>query len=205
MTIDLRRLLQKLTVSSTVLVALAFGSLAHGQLAPPEQLKINTLTWAGTGCPPGSVAGSISDDNLAFTLASSELAAQIPPGKIDRKNCTLVMDLAIPPGWQLAIPSFNIAGFIEVDNGVVARTTGVHKWEGQSQIATLTRSWKGPIRADPYHFTDTIGIEALVWSRCGADRNLLINISASVSGDSGGGIATIENIDFRPVWKRCCR
>jgi hypothetical protein len=207
MKIDLRKLLQKLTASSAALLALTFGSLAYGQLAPPEQLVINNLTWAGSGCPPGSVAGSVSDDNLAFTLAFSKYQAQIPPGSLARKNCTLVLDLAIPQGWTVTIFKVNYVGFTQLLAGTNARQSSTYKWEGQSQIASLSSSWSGPVTVDPYHFTDTIGLEALVWSRCGVDRNLLINTSISISGKEG--IITTDTIDgelketYGLSWKKC--
>jgi len=207
MNINLRKSLQRFTVSSTALLALTFGSLAYAQLAPPDQLVIENLSWSGTGCPPGSVEGSVSDDNLAFTLAFSEYAAQIPPRRIDRKNCALVLDLAVPQGWSLTILKVNYVGFTQLEAGTRARQTSTYKWEGQPDLARLSTSWTGPIIVDPYNFTDTLGLEAVVWSRCGVNRNLIINTGISVSGREG--LIATDTIDgelketYGLSWRRC--
>ena len=96
----------------------AMGSLLlSGSLfatAPSGEITINDINYNGSGCPIGTVAQNVSDDNKAFTVIFSDYIAEAGDGislRDGRKNCQLTLSLSVPQGWQYSIASFDYRGF----------------------------------------------------------------------------------------------
>src|SRR5262245_51642085 len=106
-----RRILQmKLTSyisrSYFVLLALAVGGSALALGPDASKVKIHGISYAGSGCPAGSVSQMVSPDAEAFTLLFDSYIAEAGPGVSlanGRKNCQIAVDLRFPSGWSYTI------------------------------------------------------------------------------------------------------
>lgn len=194
---------------------LTIGSIAYSQEGPPAgTVTIAGIVEAGTGCPPGSVASNVANDRQAFTLLFSQFVASIGPGipiSEARKNCTMNIDLKFPSGWTYTIFTVDYRGFAQLDDKVTGAQTSQYYFQGQPQTATLRTNLVGP-RAEDYTIRDTLGLNAVVWSPCGAVRALNINAAVNVNNQNnltGRGLMTLDTVDgavvhtYGLIWRRC--
>ena len=89
----------------------------------PGEVYIQDITYNGSGCPIGTVAENVSDDNQAFTLTFSDYIAEAGPGvsiRDGRRNCQVTLDLHVPQGWQFSLASFDYRGYVFLDEGMQA-------------------------------------------------------------------------------------
>lgn len=186
------------------------GALAFG----PDNVEIDSIVWAGSGCPAGSVSSNVSDDNQAFTLLFDEYIAEIGPfvsKREKRKNCTINIDLSYPQGWSFSIFKVDYRGFASLDRGVKGTQKSTYYFQGSSNSISMQSNFYGPTDED-YVASDSLGLSALVWSPCGENRSLNINSQVRLDNRrnvNGSGIMTLDSIDgnikqiYHIKWKRC--
>lgn len=203
-----------LTASS----ALASGlKMDHGANAldtspNPNEVHIQSIAYAGSGCPAGTVSESVAPDAKAFTLLFDSYVAEGGPGillKESRKNCQIAVDLRFPQGWSYTIFDVDYRGYVRIDRGASGLQKSSYYFQGQSLGASLQSTFVGPVDKD-YHFRDTLGLDALVWSPCGMSRALNINTQVRVTTRaSQRALMTIDSIDgqlthvYGIKWRRC--
>jgi hypothetical protein len=204
-----RGLLRSLSISWCLLAA---GAAIAGEV--PPHATITSLAYAGTGCPAGTVAENLSPDLKAFTLRFEAYVAEVGPRvpfNEARKNCQLTVDIEAPPGWSYSIGVVDYRGYVALEAGVEGVQSAAYYFQGQSATGRLHTVMKGPKEED-YRVTDTLGLEALVWSPCGAQRALNINSEVRVVSSrhpDGAGLITLDSLDGRIEhvygirWQRC--
>jgi hypothetical protein len=197
---------------ATVLLLTAGATQAFADA--PAYVRVRSITYAGSGCAAGSVAENISPDRQAFTLLFDSFMAEAGPGvpfTEKRKNCQLNVDLDFPAGWSYSIAKIDYRGYVSLDPGVRALQRASYYFQGSGQTAAASSSAVGPVDQD-YQLEDVLGISALVWSPCGAQRSL--NINTEVRADNslnpaGNGLITTDSIDgtfktiFALQWTHC--
>lgn len=204
---------QKLRAIAILALGLAGSTAAWGEDVP-SYVRIRSINYNGSGCPLNTVAQNIADDKKAFTLLFSEFIAEAGPG-IDlsqsRKNCQITVDMDFPQGYSYSLVSFDYRGYASLDRRVEATQKTTYYFQGQTPSASFASTLRGIYDQD-YHFRDTLGLEALVWSPCGAQRALNLNAQVRVnnrSNTAGRGLMTIDSIDGQVVhkygiqWRRC--
>jgi hypothetical protein len=188
------------------------GMDAAGDAPNPNEVHINSIAYAGSGCPAGSVSESVAPDAKAFTLLFDSYVAEAGPGvllKEGRKNCQIAVDLRFPQGWSYSVIDVDYRGFVQLDPG----TTGLQKtnyyFQGQSFGPSLQSSFRGPVAKD-YHIRDSLGIDAVVWSPCGMTRALNLNTQVRVTASGGRrALMTTDSIDgelthvYGLRWRKC--
>jgi hypothetical protein len=205
-----QKLLSLLTLGTAMMVAVAAPANADA----PIYVRMRNITYAGSGCPAGSVAQNISSDMTAFTLLFDNYVAEVGPGVAfaqRRKNCQLNIDLDFPQGWSYSLFTVDYRGYVSLERGVKGLQQSSYYFQGSSQTGRLRTPMVGPIDRN-YQIRDTLGLSALVWSPCGAQRALNVNteIRADNSGHpSGHGLLTTDSIDgdvkliYGIQWRRC--
>lgn len=123
--------------STTILLAASAITLAAPALgAPtPNDVFINGFTYAGSGCPPLSVANATDDSKSVLTLIYSSYFAQIGPGTLPadrRKNCQVNLDVHYPQGWQYSIFSVDFRGFRDIERYVTGKQVASYYFSGSS-------------------------------------------------------------------------
>ncbi|KAJ3271236.1 hypothetical protein HDV01_006969, partial [Terramyces sp. JEL0728] len=159
--------------------ALAFATTAFSQIivtpgAPggpdPSQVHIKSISYAGTGCPAGSIAQILSDDATTFTLLMSSFVASSGPGTTitdTRKNCQININLNYPQGFSYSIDSVDYRGYVQVPAGIKATQKATYYISGQTQQVSSQTVFSTATDQD-YHSHDEIDVAAYVWSPCGA-------------------------------------
>lgn len=181
----------------------------------PDWVRIRSLSWAGSGCPAGTVAENVAPDLRAFTLLFDAYVAEIGPGlplSLSRRNCQILVDLDFPQGWSFSVFDVDYRGFVSVEPGVSGVQQSAYYFQGEIHTARLQTTLRGP-RVSDYQIRDSLVLDALVWSPCGANRALIINSVVRLMNNNGNssarGLMTTDSIDGKVThvyglqWRRC--
>lgn len=123
--------------SSLLVLAAATLSVAAPTPAGPDpnDVFIDGLNYAGSGCGAGTLVYTTTSDKTAITLLFEEYIASIGPGSNiadSRKNCAVTLDVHIPSGFQFSITTVEYTGFENLDAGVTAVQDALYFFTGQS-------------------------------------------------------------------------
>ncbi|MEU9914923.1 DUF4360 domain-containing protein [Streptomyces sp. NPDC051001] len=182
---------------------------------PPDKIVIKVATVNGSGCPAGTTAVAVSEDNTAFTVTYSDYLAQAG-GNSDptafRKNCQLNLIVHVPQGFTYAIASADYRGFAALQSGASATQRASYYFQGSPDTASRTHPFSGPYN-DNWQATDTTDWAQLVWAPCGVQRNFNINtelrVNAGTSSASKVSFMTMDSTDgdistvYHMAWKEC--
>ncbi|MEV6482546.1 DUF4360 domain-containing protein [Streptomyces sp. NPDC051576] len=199
---------------TTVLPAQHSSSPVFDDL-PPDKIVINVATVNGSGCPQGTTAVAVSEDNTAFTVTYSAYLAQVG-GNSDptafRKNCQLNLVVHVPQGFTYAIASADYRGFASLQPGASGAQKASYYFQGSSNTAAKNHPFNGPYD-DNWQANDTTDVAQLVWAPCGVQRNFNINTELRVSaGSSAPGAVSFMTMDstdgdistvYHMAWEHC--
>jgi len=177
-----------------------------------DDIQLGIPGYGGTGCPAGTVSATLSPDQKELSLIFDQFVAEAgqSSGKsIDRKSCNLAIPVHVPQGFSVSIIDVDYRGFVSLPSQARATLTASYFFAGQ-RGPTFSRNFVGRTDQD-YLFTNTLGVAALVWSRCGDDVNLRINSSMLVRTNSRreDALATVDSVDlsagiiYKLQWRRC--
>ncbi|GAB3145605.1 DUF4360 domain-containing protein [Amycolatopsis sp. NPDC004378] len=144
---------------------------------PPDKIVIDVVNANGTGCPPGTAAVAVSQDNTAFTVTYSTYTALVGvgAGPLDgRKNCQIGLRVHVPQGFTYGIAQADYRGFAHLERGATGLERANYYFQGNSPTAYVQHPLAGPFE-DDWHFTDSTDVGAIVFKPCGEERNLNIN------------------------------
>ena len=188
--------------------------LASTALAEPNpaQVSIRNIAYGGSGCRQGSVGQILSPDAKAFTLLFDEYVAEAGPGVSlaeGRKSCQIAVDLKFPSGWSYSLFTVDYRGYARLDSGTTGLQQSSYYFQGSPSQATLRSEFRGPVNRD-YLIRDKLGLDAVVWSPCGATRAVVINTQVRVSASgSKRALLTTDSITgelqhvYGIQWRRC--
>jgi len=103
-----------------------------------NEVQILGVAFAGTGCPPNSVAGQLSSDLTTLTLLYSSFVAESGKGKgssDSRKNCQLNVKLKYPSGWQFSVFKADYRGYAQIPSGDTGTCKATYYFSGDSKQA----------------------------------------------------------------------
>jgi len=149
---------------------------------PPDHITIDVVTVNGSGCPAGTAAVAVSEDNKAFTVTYSDYLAQVGVGARPtdfRKNCQLNLRVNVPQGFTYGIAQADYRGFAHLERGAYAIQKANYYFQGMSQNDSAQHRYNGP-HSDDWQATDQTEVAAIVYSPCGEKRNFNINTELRV-------------------------
>ncbi|MFD9002094.1 DUF4360 domain-containing protein [Streptomyces sp. NPDC059582] len=193
----------------------AQGASSGFEDPPPDKIVIKVATVNGSGCPQGTTAVAVSEDNTAFTVTYSAYLAQAG-GNSDptayRKNCQLNLLVHVPSGFTYAIASADYRGYAALQSGASATQRASYYFQGSSSTAFRNHPYNGPYD-DSWQATDSTDWAQLVWAPCGVQRNFNINTELRVNaGSSAPGKVSFMTMDstdgdistvYHLAWKEC--
>ncbi|MZE76413.1 DUF4360 domain-containing protein [Streptomyces sp. SID5475] len=177
---------------------------------------ITVATVNGSGCPAGTAAVAVSEDNTAFTVTYSEYLAQVGVGAKPtdfRKNCQLNLAMKVPQGFTYAIAKVDYRGYAYLEDGANALQKASYYFQGASNTDARQEQFVGPFD-DNWQVTHTTELPALVWAPCGEIRNFNINTELRVNAGTSNtkettSLMTMDSTDgsvdttYQMAWKRC--
>lgn len=112
-----------------------------------------------------------------------------------RLNCQVMLDLAIPAGWSLALTRFSTRNYyVILDRGTTAQLRASQFNAVSSD--SLTARTKGALNG-PHDFASNT-VAPRVWTNCGNNRGLSLRVDMTLAGGYGqvGG----DSVDGDPTW-----
>ncbi|MEU5682472.1 DUF4360 domain-containing protein [Streptomyces venezuelae] len=204
-------------------VAALFGSTlpAHNPTTildpPPDKIVIEVATVNGSGCPLGTAAVAVSQDNTAFTVTYSDYLAKAGGGADPtafRRNCQLSLIVHVPSGFTYAIASADYRGYAALQPGAKGTEKASYYFQGSPQTAAISHEFKGAYN-DNWQATDTTDWAQLVWAPCGVKRNFNVNtelrVDLGTSDPAKSSFMTMDSTDgdistiYHMAWKECPR
>ena len=158
----------------------------------PGTIRVNNITYSGSGCSTGSAFPLPPDGGPTFALYFSQFLVQSGPGipaSEASKSCRVDLDLSYPNGYQFAIFETNSRGFISLAAGSTATIKSTYIAKGEFPQVSRPRppppthtahayssqnyetSYAGPIAQDLLKL-DKFSKRSLVFSDC-QERNFL--------------------------------
>ncbi|MGV9555142.1 DUF4360 domain-containing protein [Streptomyces sp. NPDC003522] len=182
---------------------------------PPDKIVIDVATVNGSGCPAGTAAVAVSEDNTAFTVTYSDYLAQAG-GTSDptafRKNCQLSLVVHVPQGFTYAIAGADYRGFASLQPGASAVQRASYYFQGSSGTVFKNHTFNGAYN-DNWQATDVTDWAQLVYAPCGIQRNFNINtelrVNAGTSAPGKVSFMTMDSTDgdistvYHMAWKEC--
>jgi hypothetical protein len=183
---------------------------------PPDHITIDIVTVNGSGCPAGTAAVAVSEDNKAFTVTYSDYLAQVGVGARPtdfRKNCQLNLRVNVPQGFTYGIAQADYRGFAHLERGAYAIQKANYYFQGMSQNDSAQHRYNGP-HSDDWQATDQTEVAAIVYSPCGEKRNFNINTELRVYPGSSNTATTTSFVSmdstdgaidttYQFSWKTC--
>lgn len=181
-----------LAIGSVLAAALGSPLLIEEVSPPTESIVVDLVTVNGTGCPAGTAAVAVSDDNTAFTVTYSDYLAQVGVGASAtdfRKNCQLSVQVHVPSGFTYAIAQVDYRGYAYLEAGATGIEKASYYFQGMSQTTAVSHAFVGPVD-DNWATTDTADLIAASYLPCGEQRNLNINTELRVNGGTSDTSST---------------
>jgi hypothetical protein len=189
---------------------------APNETPPPDHITIDIVTVNGSGCPAGTAAVAVSEDNKAFTVTYSDYLAQVGVGARPtdfRKNCQLNLRVNVPQGFTYGIAQADYRGFAHLERGAYAIQKANYYFQGMSQNDSASHRYNGP-HSDDWQATDQTELAAIVYSPCGEKRNFNINTELRVYPGSSNTATTTSFVSmdstdgaidttYQFSWKTC--
>jgi hypothetical protein len=167
-------------------------------VALADDIKLGEPEYGGTGCPFGSASVSLSPDSKAISILFDQYVVEAGGSKaFDRKNCNIAIPVHVPNGYSVAVMAIDYRGFVGLPAGARANLTVDYFLAGQGRGVRSTKSFRG-LTTDNYLTTDRLGLESVVWSKCGADTILRANTQMLVNSNSRReqAMATVDSADI---------
>ncbi len=187
---------------------LTFGLTAFAQ----DTIQLGQPAYGGNGCPNGSASATLSPDGKSLSVIFDQFVTEAGPASgrtLDRKSCNIAVPVFVPGGFSVSILAVDYRGFVGLPAGATARLQAEYFFAGM-QGPRFAQDFRGRIDQD-YTFSNTLGVQAMVWSPCGADVNLRVNASMMVRNTTRqDALATVDSADFNAgiiyqVQMRRCR
>ncbi|KAF2662025.1 hypothetical protein K491DRAFT_700703 [Lophiostoma macrostomum CBS 122681] len=197
------------------LPATILPDVVEGDAPPAGQVKINGVTYGGTGCPQGTVSSQFSSDRTTVTLIFDSYIASIGPGIAvteQRKNCQLNVDITYPGGFQYSVLSADYRGYASLEKGVSGTLKSTYYFSGSTDQTSTQYDFVGPLTGD-YLKHDQADSTSVVWSPCGTEGMLNVNsqIRLTSSATAATGLLTTDSTDLKFTqvvyvqWQKCTK
>jgi hypothetical protein len=192
-------------------MALTLVSMSSVALAQ-DDISLGYPGHGGTGCPQGSVSATLSPDAKQLSIIFDSFVTEAGPqsGKtLDRKNCQIAIPVHIPQGFSVSIIDVAYRGFVSLPNRAATARLTAEYFINSLRGPTFVRQFNGAQDTD-YVINNTLGVQAQIWSPCGADINLRASVGMMLRNSSyADAMATVDSADisagivYQLQWKRC--
>jgi uncharacterized protein DUF4360 len=128
-----------LALVPAIIASVSAAPTARDAGPDPNQVTFETISYAGSGCPAGSVSNVASTDKTLLTSIFDQFIAAVGPGITitgSRKNCQMTLKIHYPGGFQFSIFSADYRGFAQLDPGVNGVQKSTYYFSGsQSEVS----------------------------------------------------------------------
>lgn len=194
-------------------LCLGLMTLSNVAMANLNDINLGVPGYGGNGCPANSASVTLSDDKKSLSIIFDQFIVEAGGMNktIERKTCNIAIPVHVPQGFSISIIDVDYRGYVSLPSQASARLTAEYFLAG-SLGPRFDKTFVGRTDTD-YTFNNAIGIQAQIWSPCGADTILRVNAAMLVKTNRyrDEALATVDSADFKAgmlyklQWKRCSR
>lgn len=195
-----------------ILSVMTLATLLWSPVQAQDDIQLGEPGYGGSGCPAGSASATLSPDKKSLSIIFDEYfveAGAVNRKRLARKNCSIAIPVHVPQGFSVSIIDVDYRGYVSLPRKAQARFTAEYFFAG-IRGPRFTKTFRGATDED-YVLRNKLGLQAVVWSKCGADVNLRVNSSMMVRVRStrDDALATVDSADFSSgikyqlQWKKC--
>ena len=192
-------------------LGLGLLTISTTAMANLDQVQLGTPGYGGNGCPANSASVTLSDDRKSLSIIFDQFIVEAGGMNktTERKSCNIAIPVHVPSGYSVSVIDVDYRGYVSLPSQASARLTAEYFLAG-SMGPRFDKTFQGRTDTD-YTFQNTIGINAQVWSPCGADTILRVNAAMLVRTNrfNDEAMATVDSADFKAgmlyqlQWRRC--
>ena len=206
---EMKSLLKKCSLLATLALGLVSAvQTAHADL---NDISLGTPGYGGNGCPANSASVTLSPDAKSLSIIFDQFIVEAGGmfRSTERKTCNIAIPVHVPQGMSVSVIDVDYRGYVALPAGAQARLTAEYFLAGYLG-PRFDKQFIGKTDTD-YQFSNAIGVQAQVWSPCGADTILRVNAAMLVRTNryNDEALATVDSADFKAgmlyklQWKRC--
>lgn len=195
-----------------ILSLITLATLLWSPVQAQDDIQLGEPGYGGSGCPSGSASATLSPDKKSLSIIFDEYFAEagsVNGKRLDRKNCSIAIPVHVPQGFSVSIVDVDYRGYVSLPRRASARFSAEYFFAG-IRGPKFNKTFTGATDED-YVLRNKLGLQAVVWSKCGADVNLRVNSSmmVRVASTRDDALATVDSADFssgiiyKLQWKRC--
>lgn len=185
----------------------AIANAIRAILPPANEIKINSASTSGSGCPRRAVSVDISLDRTAVTLGFDEFQTFIGRrfGSSERdKNCEIRLNVFYPGGYTFAVLEATYHGFAQLDAGVTGSFETSYSFPGsrmprngrtESNTRASITGGGQLVTGGTYTKKDSIPTESRVLAPCGQNATMLIKTRINLSSSNASAEGTLTGDD----------
>lgn len=181
-------------------------------ISASDDISLGQPGYGGSGCPAGTASATLSPDSKSLSIIFDDYVVEAggeTNKRVARKNCSIAIPVHVPQGFSVSIIDVDYRGYNMLPRGAKARFSAEYFFAGM-RGPKVVRDFKGEMD-DEYLIRNKLGLNASVWSPCGADVNLRVNSSMMVRTNrkKQETMATVDSADFSSAmvyhlkWKEC--
>lgn len=200
--------MKKMMMKGLCLATLTMSTAAFADL---NDVQLGTPGYGGNGCPANTASVTLSEDKKSLTLIFDQFIVEAGGMNktTERKTCNIAIPVHVPQGYSVSIVNVDYRGYVSLPGQASARLTAEYFLAG-SLGPRFDKTFVGRTDTD-YTFKNDIGIQAQVWSPCGADTILRVNAAMLVRTNryNDEAMATVDSADFKAgmlykfQWRSC--
>ena len=200
--------MRKMMMKGLCLATLAMSTAAMADL---NDIQLGVPGYGGNGCPANTASVTLSDDKKSLSIIFDQFIVEAGGMNktLERKSCNIAIPVHVPQGLSVSVINVDYRGYVSLPNQASARLTAEYFLAG-SLGPRFDKTFTGRTDTD-YTFKNDIGVQAQVWSRCGADTILRVNAAMLVKTNRyrDEAMATVDSADFKAgmlyklQWRSC--
>jgi len=185
-----------------------------------HRVPTGQISYAGNGCPAGTMRVAFAPDNLSFSILFDQFVAEIAEtarGR-DAMNCSAVIPIEIPPNMQMEITRVDFRGFVNLPQRFQANLHSVFQFRGrgtQGDRLNLRFRFAGPVMDNYEISTNAMNANGRTQeselSPCGGPAQLHVSnkLTLLARGSREAAQVTIDSIDgasnavYYVNWRSC--
>jgi hypothetical protein len=177
-----------------------------------DDISLGFPSYGGTGCPNGSASATLTPDGKSLSIIFDSFVTEAGPqsGKtLDRKNCDIAIPVHVPQGFSLSVIAVDYRGFVSLPNRQASARLSAEYFIGGMRGPVFNKQFNGAQDTD-YISSHDLGLQAVVWSPCGADVNLRAKVGMLLKNNSfDDAMATVDSADinagiiYQFQWRSC--
>lgn len=176
--------------------------------APGWKFDIESISFEGDGCPPGSTFSAQGVEGSAVSTAFSVLYAEASPASPipGKTSCKVSLALEVPDGFQVGLKTVGYNTFYDLEADVTASRSSSYSFEGQTTEATSQSVHTGPLSNSQFTTSDVYDSTTAIKSACGQNTVLNLNIDVEVDNSAASsslGFGVVDTIDTLLEWDVC--